>query len=148
MISVDELGEKFDHISPKVSKLLIIILVPLLASALMLLFRRSKRYFFDHFIFAAEYLSFLIFYVFFLLPMMFALMGLFFPVGDIGDSNVPFNVLQVAGCWLVATQGIRRFYGTSLGKAVPLALLFMLMLTLILMIIYRTVLFAVVMLFV
>jgi hypothetical protein len=144
-ISLEELGEKFDHLSPKIAKLMLIIIVPLCALGLRLIFRKQKKYFYDHFIFSSEFNSFFILYLFFLLPIVFALLDLVIPVGDIGDSNVLFLILQILVLWWAAGAGIKRFYQTTAVKAVFSSLLFLFLQTFIVFFLYRTILFTVVM---
>ncbi len=147
-ISVDELAEKFDHISPKIAKVCLILLVPLTALVLALIFRRRKQFFFDHFIYSSEYLSFFVFYIFFLLPIIFKLVGFFINTGDIGDSNLPFVLIQILGLWIVATLGLKRFYNLRWIRSILLSLLFLLMLSFVLFFLYRWIIFAIVMLFI
>lgn len=147
-ISVDELAGKFDHISPKIAKVCLILLVPLTALALAIIFRRKKRFFYDHFIYASEYLSFFVFYIFFLLPLFFKLLNVFMYTGDIGDSNLAFVLIQVTGLWLISISGLKRFYNLTRMKSIFLSLLFLLMLSFIAFFLYRWIIFAIVMLFV
>jgi len=145
-LTMAELAAHFDHLSPKVAKVLLIILIPLTALILALFFRKKKHYFFDHFILASEYLSFFVFFVFFLLPVLFKLTNLVANVGGVGDDNLPFVVLQVLGCWWVAAAAMKRFYRVGIWKAVLLGMLFLLMFLLIVFYLYRFIIFAVVML--
>lgn len=145
-LSLSDLADHFDHLSPKVAKVLLIILIPLTALVLALFFRKKKRYFFDHFILASEYLSFFVFFVFFLLPLVFKLVGLAVNVGGVGDNNLLFVVLQLLGCWWVATAAMKRFYGVRTWKAILPGMLFLLMFLLIVFYLYRFLIFVVVML--
>jgi hypothetical protein len=147
-ISLQQLSEKFDHLSPKLAKILLIILVPLTALALRLLFGGKKRFFYDHFIFAAEYLSFFILFVFFLLPLVFSVLRLFTNIQEAGDSNLAFMTVQVIVIWWAAGAGIRRFYQTGIWKSAAFSLLFLLLLAFVVFFIYRWILFAIVMLFI
>jgi hypothetical protein len=144
--SLEELSEKFNHLSPKIAKVLLIMLVPLAALILRLLFRRKKVYFYDHFIFSSEYLSFFIFFVFFLLPILFSLLRLLIDVKEAGDSNLAFIVVQVTGIWLMAAAGIKRFYEVGFWKALLLSIIFLLLLMFMIFIIYRLIIFSIVML--
>ena len=146
--SVDDIGIRFDKLSPKVSKVLLILIVPLIAAALALLFRKKKRYFFDHLMYAAEFSSFYIFFIFFLLPIMFMAVGLVYPIGKFGDSNPLFLSLQALGVWWIAAKGIQQFYGLKFAKAILYALLFLVLFVVVVLIIYRSFLFVVVMLFI
>jgi hypothetical protein len=147
-ISLDQLAEKFDHLSPKIAKLLLTIIVPLCGLALKVVFRKRKRYFYDHFIFSSEFNSFFILYLFFLLPLVFGLVNIVIPVGNVGDDNALFITLQLALLWLVAGIGIKRFYGVTTFESIAGSLLYLLLHTFIIFFLYRSILFAVVMLFI
>jgi hypothetical protein len=147
-VSIEQLAEKFDHLSPKLAKVLLVVVIPLAALVLRLLFGRKKSYFYDHFIFASEYISVFIMFVFFVLPMVFRLLRVFIDVQDAGDSNLAFVIVQVVGIWWFAGAGIRRFYQVTGWKAAALSLLFVLLLVFIIFFIYRWILFTIVMLFV
>ena len=56
-ITLVVLAEKFDHVSPKFSKILLILLIPFAALILTLLFRRKRKYYFDHMMMGAEFNS-------------------------------------------------------------------------------------------
>src|SRR5215510_13853095 len=47
-ISLDTLAEKFDHLSPKFSKIFLVVLIPLTGLILAALFHRKRKYYFDH----------------------------------------------------------------------------------------------------
>lgn len=145
-ISVEKLGEKFDHLSPKIAKVLLVIIIPLCGLAFSLLFREKKKYFFDHFILSAEFNSSFILYIFFAIPLLFTLFSLFVPIHDIGDSNPIFGALQLAVLWTIAAAAIRRFYNTRLVTAVWTSLLYLVMHSFIVFLLYRFILFTIVML--
>lgn len=64
-----ELAEKYDKKSPVFAKFSLLLLIPLSALALALLFYTSRRYFYDHFILSTEITSFYIFSQFLFLPL-------------------------------------------------------------------------------
>jgi hypothetical protein len=145
-ISLEQLAAKFDHLSPKIAKVLLIIIVPLCGLAFGLIFHKKKRFFYDHFILSSEFNSFFILYIFFFLPLLFELISMMVPVGDIGDGNTYFMILQVVILWLVAAASIRRFYATRVTAAISTAFLYLVFHSLIVFFLYRFILFAVVML--
>jgi hypothetical protein len=147
-ISLQTLAERFNHLSPKIAKVMLIIIVPLCALAFRLVFRKSKKLFYDHFILSAEFNSFFILYLFFLLPLVFDLLNVFIPVGSIGDDNLLFISLQLSVLWLVAGASIKRFYGISSLGAAAGSFVYLLLHTFIIFFLYRSILFAVVMLLV
>ncbi|MEO8403622.1 MAG: DUF3667 domain-containing protein [Chitinophagaceae bacterium] len=62
------LAEKYNKESPAIAKLFLLILIPLSAISLALIFLTSKKFFFDHFIVATEICAFYIFSHFLFLP--------------------------------------------------------------------------------
>jgi hypothetical protein len=62
------LAEKYNNTSPKVSKMLLLLYLPLMALVLNILFYKRKRLFFDHFILATEFNSFVLAIVLLLFP--------------------------------------------------------------------------------
>ena len=69
-LSLTELAGKYDKKSPAFAKILLLILIPMSALALSVLFYRPRRYYFDHFILSTEILSFYIFLQFLFLPLL------------------------------------------------------------------------------
>lgn len=67
-LTEQELAEKYDKKSPAFAKFFLLILLPLVALVLAILFYTSKKYFFDHFILSTELTSFYIFSQFLFLP--------------------------------------------------------------------------------
>jgi hypothetical protein len=145
-ISVEQLAAKFDHLSPKIAKVLLIVIVPLCGLAFGLIFRKKKRFFYDHFILSSEFNAFYILYIFFCLPLLFRLLSIVVPVGRVGDDNIYFILLQVFILWVVAAGAIRRFYSTSLKVAIPTAFVYLFLHSVVVFFLYRAMLFAVVML--
>ena len=147
-VSLEHLAEKFDHTSPKISKVLLVILIPLSALVLSLLFNRGRHYYyFDHLMFAAEFNSFYLYATFFLLPLLVILISRVFGLGlDAGD-NAFFLTFQGLIILLALTTALKRFYKLRLFIALLYALLFLVS-YLITILIYRYILFAFVMLFI
>ncbi|HYJ37656.1 MAG TPA: DUF3667 domain-containing protein, partial [Chitinophagaceae bacterium] len=146
-ISLAQLAEKFDHVSPKFSKILLIVLIPLSALNLALLYRRKRLYYFDHLMMAAEFNSFYLYFSFLILPLLTILFSKISGFNlDYGDT-IFFLSLQAAIVLIVIALAFRRFYEvrfvTGLLKGILFIVMFLLMLH-----IYRIILFSVVMLFI
>ena len=147
-ITETELRNTFDHTSPKVAKILMLALLPLAAAVLALIFLGRRRYFFDHFILATELNTIFLFLFFLILPVLFISIGALFRVSvDYGDGSLVFNILQGALFMAIIFTALRRFYGISRMRALTGMLLFVLGYILVL-VIYRQLVFLVVMLFI
>jgi hypothetical protein len=144
-IGLKEVAERFNHLSPKFSKVLLILLIPLSALNLKLLFMRKGIYYFDHLMLAAEFNSFYIFLTFFILPVLLAgIFNLLNIRSDIGDSALLIST-QGGIVLVVLTVALKRFYQTPLLSALLKAILFI-VLYVVVIYVYRLILFAVIML--
>lgn len=139
-----KLETKFNKTSEKTSKILLLILIPLAAFVLFLLSIRKKRFFFDQLVLATELNSFFILFSFFIVPLLITLVYRFVPkkwyfiFSDDGVSLFSYSVLALFGF-----LAFRRFYNDKWWWALPKGFLVSGSLYLILMIIYKNVLFAV-----
>lgn len=69
-LTEEELAEKYNKKSPAFAKFFLLVLIPLSALVLALLFYTSRRYFYDHFLLSIEITSFYIFSQFLFLPLL------------------------------------------------------------------------------
>ena len=136
--------EHYHTASEKVSKLLILLIIPAMAlwSRLLTLKRKDKVYF-DHFIFCTEVNSFLVLWGFLILPL---LARLIFAVisaasGKAYFSDGMFAVLLIGFLCLFTFVGARRFYGFTTLKALLFAALFTGLYVLIIQYAYKFLLF-------
>ena len=67
-VGYTEIAKRYDEKSPKVSKISLLLFIPLTASVIALLFINRQKPFYDHFILSAELISFYIFLDFLVLP--------------------------------------------------------------------------------
>lgn len=149
-ITIVELGKHFDAISPKVSKLLLFIIIPLTGIALRLIFYKRRKYYFDHFTLAAEINTFFLFVIFIVMPLVFMLVSKFlwwccsvdFGYGD----DWLYSGIQVVLLFVFCIAAFRRFYEVKLWKAILKSLLFLAALSFIAFVLYRLILFCTVML--
>ena len=141
------LAERFNHTSPKVAKLMLLLLLPLSALSLSLLFRKKRKYFFDHFILATEFNTFSHARFFYCPSGIIILLNSFgyFHI-EYGDS--PF-FLSIEAFWIlmVLVRSFKRFYGATYLEGFIKSLLFLFSF-LIVLFIYRQITFIVVMLFI
>ena len=146
-ISLEHLGEKFNHLSPKFSKVLLLVLIPLTAIALSLLFRRKKEYFFDHMMLAAEINAVILFLVFLFLPVIFVGISKLLPINlEYGDTVI-FLFLHGILLLLILVFSFKRFYQVKFLNALIKAFLFIILYMLVLHV-YRLIVFSIVMLFI
>lgn len=144
-----ELAEKYDKKSPVFAKLLLLVLIPLSAFVLALLFYTSKRYFFDHFILATEILSFYILFEFLFLPLLYWL---------VEKTTPSLRYLLDDGSWLRLTLesiilaffgvAFRNFYRQKWWISMLKALVFFAVFVIIIRDIYNFLLYYLVMLFI
>ena len=146
-ITLEQLAEKFDHLSPKFSKVLLLVLIPLSALALSLLFRGKKKYFFDHLMLAAEINAIILFLVFLILPVLFLGITKVLPINLEYGDNVIFLTLHGIIMLLIITFSFKRFYQVRFLHALIKALLFIILYLPVLHI-YRLIVFSIVMLFI
>jgi Protein of unknown function (DUF3667) len=151
-VSLEAFGEHFDTKSPKISKFLLPVLLPLTAGALALIQRGKQRFYFDHLMLSAEFNSFFLYFNSFFVPLILTIVirtaHAFAPNRFFGfDDSILFPVMML-GALLFCTVSFRRFYGNSFGSAIGRSLLFLGAYIVISLIIYRLLLFTIVMLFI
>ncbi len=109
-----QLAEKYDEASPKFSKILLLLYLPLTALTLSILFYKRRKFFFDHFILATEFNIFMIAFSYLLFPLLFYLLSLLvFWVTKNPLEISEIIVASVAGTALTlfCAKSFRRFYG-------------------------------------
>lgn len=142
-----QLAEQFHHKAEKVSKFLLVIIIPFSALLLWLLSFRKRRYFFDQMVFAAELNSFYLLWGFLLLPLLlllfekgyYLLNSVYLPVADDAAAliiNIPFCVFILLAA--------RKFYVLKWWQAACLTLLFIVMHQIIIHVVYKFLLFVIV----
>ena len=140
-----QLAEKFDQTSPKFAKVFLLTLLPLTALALTLIFIRRKGYFFDHFILSTELNTIFLLLFFLILPGLLLLSNYLFGLNLSYGDNWVYGSFQLLFLLAILITAFRRFYKISIGKAILSSLLFVLLYILVIFI-YRQLVFIVVML--
>ncbi len=141
--------EHYNVKTDKVSKLLLIALIFLFAIPVSLIFYNKKYYFFDHMIFATEFINFIIYFILLLIP--YTLAGLYLLLakyfgyrGDATLNSEPFLILLFFLLWAPLALSSKMVYRQSW----PLSIIKALLLTIcfaVVVVIYRYILFQVTM---
>lgn len=141
------LVENFNHLSQKLAKILLLVLLPLSALFLRLIFWNKKRLFFDHFILSSEFNSFNLFGFFLLVPVIFKLLSAIFHINiEYGDSP-PYLSFHAISVFIALVFSFRHFYKARYPEAILKSVLFILCF-LVSFFIYRQLVFILVMLFI
>ena len=139
-----QLTQAFHLKSEKVSKFLLLILLPLTALFFWAFTYKKRRYFFDQMVFATEINSLYLIWGFMIMPIL--LFGFQFLIELISGANFPVYD-EVIGIILYTVMivyivfGLRHFYRLKLWPAIGLGLLFYLAHFVIVQIIYKFLLF-------
>lgn len=127
-VSEDVLAEKYQKLSGKTSKVLLLLLIPLSAFFIFILFFTKKKYAFDFLILSTEFNSFMMLAIFVILPILMIplILLLKIPDGRIDEVMGPVIALIIT---LNATFLFRRFFGSkwiiSFLKAVAFCFVYM-----------------------
>ena len=109
-----ELSKSFHHAGEKISKFLLFIVIPAVGFVSWLLGSRKRKYFFDHFIFSTEMLSFFLMWGFLIFPLMLRLTQIIYHRFGMSEDQIgliiyiPFSfiLLLQPGDFLVLSVGI------------------------------------------
>lgn len=138
-VSESELAKRFDEKSEKASKILLLLLLPLTAMALFVLFpNKRRRPFYDHFILATEINSLILLSVFLILPIVYLAILSLFPLPKIDDAILPFIAVLLL---MYFTITFRKFYQSRWVISVVKSGLFLLLYYVISQVIYKFILF-------
>ena len=110
--SIEQLGKQYDKTSEKLSKIYLILLIPLSALALKLLFWKKNLYFYDHSIYATEFSSFFVGLNFLIVPLVVFLVSRIFPssLEFFDDSNAWFGTIIHIVVFYGIFAGLKTFY--------------------------------------
>jgi hypothetical protein len=140
-----QLAEAFQKKSEKVSKFLLIILLPLTAFYFWAFTFRKRPYFFDQMVFATEINSVYLIWGFIILPLLLTLYvkasKAVFQSGPawVTDENIAYLLYSVLLFYIVIA--VRRFYKVKWVKAILISLLFYVAHWIIVQLIYKFLLF-------
>lgn len=149
-IDFNTLREEYDEKSLKVAKVFLLVYLPLAALVLWALFFKKRRYFYDHFILATEYVSVRIILVFLLMPVIRWLGMLINPEFEyfFEDSNqwLWIGVHSIFLAFVIAA--FRRFYQQNWFWTILKSIVFLATFEFYIVFVYHLLLFYVVMLFI
>ncbi len=150
-LTLNQLAEKYDHNSPKFAKVLLLIIIPLSAFSLQLLFIRRRRLFFDHITLASELNTFYLFFTFFGIPILFfctfiVALSTFhqFILAFNDDIAIP---IHLAGFGVYCAIAFKRFYNVTWRHAILKSALFLGAHWVVAYTLYKFILFSLVLLF-
>ncbi|MBC7849243.1 MAG: DUF3667 domain-containing protein [Chitinophagaceae bacterium] len=146
-LSMTELSYIYAQKSEKVSKILLLIVIPMFAFLLKLLFSKRKKYFYDHLLLSTEINIFNLLFNY----LIFALFLTLIQKVPFFSDGMPAFVMFILGYLLYAlylVAAFKQFYRVGTVHSVIKTLLFLVGDFLILFIIYRLILFLVVMAFI
>lgn len=141
-----QMAEAFHKQSTKVSKFLLLILLPLTALFFWALTYKKRSYFFDQMVFATEINSVYLIWGFMILPLLLTIFqfafqimtGRTYPFTDLGVGIVLYALFL-----LYVVLGCRRFYGIKTWRAILIAVLFYIAHNIIVQLIYKFILFVI-----
>jgi len=149
-LSEKQFVDLFEAKSEKISKLLLLIIIPLTGLFLKLLFYKRKKFYFDHFNLSGEINSFNLYLNFLIVPV---ILNILFwitsywggPDVDYGDNVYISVILALLFLWYL-TVAFKRLYEVRTLHAFLKSLLFLIGHSIIVYFIYRLILFCIVML--
>lgn len=137
-----KLDADFNKKSPKISKILLLILLPLTAFVCWLLALRKKRYFFDHLVVSTEINAFYLLIGFFLVPAVLIGVSKLIPeiAGRWTDAGIGWVIYGLMAIY--CSLAIATFYGDKWWWAILKALVLLGAHFIIVQVIYKFILFA------
>lgn len=111
-LTEDQVAEKFHHKSEKVSKFMLVVLLPFTALVFYAVSFKKRKYFFDQMVFAAEINAVYLLWGFLLVPL---LISIVFLIGKLfGNIQIGENMLGIiiySGLSIYLIRAAKRFYG-------------------------------------
>lgn len=143
-LTTDEVAEKFQLASKTVSKILLLLVIPVLAGWSMLLtYKRKNRLYYDHFIFSTEISSVLVLWGFLILPL---LVMLFLSIikwitGESHYNDGVVSLILLASLLMYVFIAAKRFFQFHWLRAALYAIAYISFYILFMMFVYRFLLF-------
>jgi Protein of unknown function (DUF3667) len=148
-VTYEKIAELYDAKSPKIAKLGMLLLIPMSALVIMLLFYKSKRLYFDHFILSAEINSFLVLFNYLFVPLIATIMVYFSPGLErlfFDDSWLWIVLVSVFAVFIVIA--FRRFYAQRWSWSILKGFIFLAVFAVGIRYVYAMIVFYLTMLFV
>jgi hypothetical protein len=141
--SKEELSEKFHVKGEKASKFLLFIIIPSMAVVSYMMGFRKRKYYYDHFIFSTEAVSFFILWGFLLLPLLSFLLHKVYPF-EIGGGERFGVIVMFSGLAIYIAIASRRFFRFRVLYSIFFTFMFTVTLGVFVQLIYKAILFFVV----
>jgi hypothetical protein len=146
-LTMEQFEIVFHHKSEITSKFLLLIMIPVTALFLWLFTFKKRKYFFDQMVFAAEVNSIYLLWGFLLQPLFLFLVEKIYYLftGSYFNLSDPFTgmIMYVVMASYISIAA-RRFYGFKIWQSIPLSFLFVAIHSFIVVLIYKFILFVIV----
>ncbi|GAB2841591.1 hypothetical protein GCM10027043_51360 [Ferruginibacter profundus] len=149
-ISGNELAEHYNTRSEKFAKPFLLILLPLSAFVLWLLFFKRRKLFFDHFVLAVELNAVLICIQFLIVPLLDTIAtAIYSPAANFFADNdlSAFFIIQTSLLLFVIVNAVKRFYNQNWWWTITKSVLFLGLYMFIIVDLYKMLLYFSIMLF-
>lgn len=111
-LTEEQVAEKFHHKSEKVSKFMLIVLIPFTAILFYTLSFYKRKYFFDHMVFATEINAVYLLWGFLVVPLLVAVIFLIGKLlGGIAIEDELLGIIIYTGMGIYTIRAAKRFYG-------------------------------------
>ncbi len=110
-IGIDELAAKYDAKSQKFAKPLFLIILPLTSLLLFLLFKKRRKFFYDHFVLSIELTTTIFAILFLIYPLIYILCRMIFTTSDVlfRDGGI-FSYIVFGLLLMMIVLACKRFY--------------------------------------
>jgi hypothetical protein len=138
--TMEETAARFHAASDKVSKFLLLIIIPFMSLLYWAILRRKRKMYFDHFIFATETASFFLLWGFLILPLIFWLLILIAtPLGGgfLFNGEGLIGVMLLIPFLLYVWKATMNFYQLSRLRSLLYSVVYATVFTLFILIIYK-----------
>ncbi len=144
-LTFPELSTLFHERSEKISKFLLIIIIPLNALLLWVCFFKKRKYYFDHLVLSTEINCFYLMWGFMIVPLLTYIINLIwhFISGHylIINGELIFGIIIYSLVAYYTTVAVKRFYDKKNWQSILFGLLFIVIHTFIIQVIYKFILF-------
>lgn len=141
-LSEEKLAEKFQIKGEKASKFMLFLIIPAMAVVSYAMGFRKRKYFYDHFIFSTEAVSFFILWGFLLLPLITVIL-LSLDIYPIRSEQM-LGIVMFAGVGIYTGRAAGRFFNYRIIPAILFSFVFSIALAMFVQYIYKAMLFFVV----
>ena len=138
-VEFSELSKIYNSKSSSISKIGLFVLIPIAASFVLLLFFRTKKYFFDHFIISLELCSLFIALHFLVVPFISFIAELINSesASFFYDENYRVQYFQMFLDLFIVSIAFKRFYGQKWIWIIPKAFVYLFIFNLFILYVYR-----------